>query len=173
MVGRNLRPGLYGCSSGGGVSGWFIRSGTQSPYGHAFIVGTGGRVIEARPGGVGYGDLDRYVRGGAVFNDQEPLDEITAGNIVRTATTLLGADYDWPAILDLGLRVLGRKTEALPVGSHGRFICSQFVTVVATAAGKVYCPDLDRWVVSPRTLADRITARPWVDEDQDVEPPRP
>lgn len=157
----SILPGNYGCVAAGGVAAWIIQHGTASPYGHAFLVVDEARVLEARPGGVGYADLQPYVDAGAVFNTEEPLTDEFRAAVVAEAASLIGAPYDWSAILDLGLRCIGRKSELLPVGSRGKFICSQFVTVTATNAGKAYCPDADRWTVSPRTLADRITARSW------------
>ncbi len=160
MVGQ--RAGTYGCVPSNSVTGWIIEHGTASPYGHAFLVATEGRVLEARPGGVGYADLERYVKMGAVFNDDEPLTEDYRRTVLQAGIGLIGAGYDWPAILNLAARCLGRSSPALPVGRRNRFICSQYVTVTATAAGHVYCPTVGRWQVSPRTLADRITARSWV-----------
>ena len=155
------QAGCYGCVPSKSTTGWIIEHGTASPYGHAFLVLPFGLVAEARPGGVGPASLERYVRMGAVFNSTEPLTNQFRQDVCQAAVAHYGARYDWAAIANLALRCLGRTSELLPVGRHGAYICSQFVTVLSTAAGKVYCPDEDRWTVSPRTLADRITTQAW------------
>lgn len=157
----NLLPGTYGCVPSSGAVGWIIEHGTASPYGHAFIVVGDGQVMEARPSSAGLADLGKYVRAGAVFNDTEPFHDDFRRQVVEWAMGHTGAVYDWWAILDLAGRTLGRKSPLLPVGRHDMYICSQFVSVGYTACGKVMYPDLDRWTVSPRVLADRITTRAW------------
>lgn len=158
---RELLPGTYGCVPTGGPTGRIISHGTGSPYSHSFFVLPGGKISEARPGGAGEADLEPVIRAGAVFNDQEPLSSDFRRDLCQLAVSRHGAAYDWPAILNLSFRVLGRKSPLLPVGTRGAFICSQWVTVLSTEVGKSYCPDLDRWMVSPRILADRITRREW------------
>lgn len=159
---RDIRPGTYGCVPSLSRTGWIIGHGTASPYGHAFLVLPEGKVSEARPGGAGFADLERYVKMGAVFNSEEPLEESFRRDVCELAVATHGAKYDWYAIANLALNCLGRQTPCLPVGAHDRYICSQWVTVLSTKAGKTYCPNDDRWKVSPRTLADRITRRAWV-----------
>jgi hypothetical protein len=158
-----ILPCTYGCVRGSGVTGQIIMHGTSSPDGHSFLVMPEGRVSEARPGGAGDNDLAKYIAMGAVFNDQEPLTDDFRRDVCQIALAAYGAGYDWPAIANLALNVLGRKSPLLPVGSHDHFICSQWVTVHSTAAGKIYCPMTDRWRVSPRTLTDRITGSVWLD----------
>lgn len=154
-------PGTYGCVAGSGVPGWVIEHGTASPYGHSFIVLDANTVMEARPSGAGPARLDKYLHAGAVFNDEEPLDAAFLVAVTRWAAGQEGAKYDWPAIFDLAGRVVGAKSPLLPVGTHGKYICSQFVTVGYTACGKVMFPAEDRWTISPRLLADRVTTRVW------------
>lgn len=117
--------------------------------------------MEARPSGAGLAHLDKYIRAGAVFNDDEPLDDVFRRNVVEWAMAQTGAKYDWIAIGDLLMRQLGEKSPLLPVGAYGKYICSQLVSVGYTAAGRIMFPAEERWTISPRLLADRITTRAW------------
>lgn len=158
------RPGTYGVVETSGPVGWTIQHATASPYSHAFIILDATTVMEGRPGGVGTAHLDKYVRAGAVFNDQEPLGAQFLDRVLACAREYVGTPYDWFQIAALAGRFFGAKHALLPAGRHEHVICSTLVSCVYTNAGRVMFPAADRWTISPRSLADRIDHRTWETE---------
>lgn len=154
-------PGQYFVCHGGGFAGWLVRSGTQSPYGHSGLVMPNGKTMEARGGGVQQRDLATVIADGAVFCD-EPLSDGFRDRVVLRAYQLEGRPYDMSANIDIALSLVFRMhSPYLPVGKDGAFNCAQLISSVYTDCGKILFPKLDRWRVSPRLLADRITVGAW------------
>jgi uncharacterized protein YycO len=157
-------PGHYFCAPGHGFAGWLVRHGTASPFGHSGIVVTDNHVVEALGEGVAIRPLSKYLgKPGVVFNDNEPLTDTFLEDAVAEALKLVGAPYDAKVNIDIAVSLIFQrsKTPLLPPGKNGAYNCSQAVAAAYTNAGKVMFPTVDRWRVSPRLLADRITQRPW------------
>jgi uncharacterized protein YycO len=157
-------PGHYFCAPGHGFAGWLVRHGTESPYGHAGIVVSNNHVVEALGEGVVVRPLSKYLgQPGVVFNDDEPLTEPFCDRIVADALNQVGAHYDMSVNIDIAVSLIFQhsKTPLLPPGKDGSYNCSQLVAAVYTNVGHIMFPTVDRWRVSPRLLADRITQRPW------------
>lgn len=152
------KPGTYGCVRTGGFYAWLIRVGTRSEYNHAFIVHTGGRIIESDPGGARWSTLDAYA-GHEVMYCPDYLDDATREKITAKAETLLGTPYGWLDIARLSLRCLGVQWKWLTTAADNEksMICSQLVAACGEA-GRVdwNCGREAPAAVTPGDLAARI-----------------
>lgn len=66
--------------------------------------------IEARPGGVGYVDIAKYVKNPATaVNTEQPKTSEQRATIVEVAKGLLGTPYDWTSIVELGMEAINAQ----------------------------------------------------------------
>jgi hypothetical protein len=108
--------------------------------------------------------LSKYLgKPGVVFNNNSPLTDEFRERVVVEALKLVGAPYDMKVNIDIAVSLIFQhsKTPLLPPGKNGAYNCSQLAAAAYTNAGQIMFPAVDRWRVSPRLLADRITQRPW------------
>lgn len=129
-----IRPGDIGFDGGLGFSGWIIRTGTGSSYGHCFVyhrdLGNGlWETLEAGPSGllfrkrtVGPNKVVRLWR-----DEQERQD------LLRASERLAGCRYGWGEIARIVCRILGVKLRRRR-DNPARVICSNHVTQAAVAA---------------------------------------
>jgi uncharacterized protein YycO len=147
--------GSYGVVATGDIGGWFIRLGTFSRYNHAFIVGPGGTIVEAWPGGARYGHISQYPK--ARYNWRTTLPDEIREEVWKNAESMLGTKYGWLDILALSLRFFGLRWGWIEarIKRQDRLICSQLVTLAYARAG-VHLFDDGRLAqdVTPGDLAD-------------------
>jgi hypothetical protein len=127
-------PGDIGFDGGIGFSGWLIRVGTGSSYGHCFVyhqdLGNGiWETAEAGPSGllfrkrvVGPNKVVRLWR-----NEHEQQ------SILLASETLVGCKYGWGEIFRIACKFLGVKLKSRP-DNKARVICSNHVAQSALAA---------------------------------------
>ena len=66
--------------------------------------------IEGRPGGVGYVDLHKALKGPFTLdNRQQPKTAAQRAEIAKVAEGLLGTPYDWAGIVQDGMRAIGAQ----------------------------------------------------------------
>jgi hypothetical protein len=128
-----IKPGDIGFDGGKGLSGFLIRVGTRSAYGHCFVyhreVEPGvWQTVEAGPKGVrrklrtvGANKVVRVWRGGA---EQQA--------ILKQSTSLVGCEYGWGEIARIVCHLFGIKVASQD--NPSRVICSNHVSQAILAA---------------------------------------
>jgi hypothetical protein len=132
----------------GGIGGWLIRFGAQLrglPHGVNHVViahhAEGSRWIglEARPGGVGWIDMTRYLSSPAtVDNRLQPKTETQRFLVAKAAERLIGTAYSWEAIgadalVDLGVPLAHIDWSGPNPPLH--VVCSSFASWTYRAVG--------------------------------------
>lgn len=159
-----IRPGDIGFDGGVGVSGWVIRTGTGSSYGHCFVYHSQNAdgswlTVEAGP------------REGLIWRTRtaEPnkvvrlwRDEQERVSLLRASERLVGAGYGWGEIARIVCRILGIKVRRRK-DSPNHVICSNHVTQAAVAARPelvhyLRYPNYEIW---PGELAITLDAFQW------------
>ena len=111
-----VRPGDVLVVTTGHWAGWWVRLqarllGKPARHDHVAVfshIDAGGTawVIEGRPSGVGWALASTYLDHPAtVHNAAQPKNDHQRSMILTAATALLGTDYDWTAIAQLGAEV--------------------------------------------------------------------
>jgi hypothetical protein len=120
----------------GGWPAWWIRRITRSSVNHAAIYVGHGQVIEGRPQGAGYCDVDAYPQ--AIWSSMQLTDQQRV-RIVGYAYKHMGAPYSWLDCLAIGLaKVTGKKLAPFiraRLSRPDRLMCSQLVDLTYTEAG--------------------------------------
>jgi uncharacterized protein YycO len=158
MPTAQLEPGRYVCVRTGGWLAWLIRVSCRSPYNHAVIVTGDGTIIEARPEGVREGTVSEYAGSPACANLAEPMTQAQRDAAVAKARALLGAGYNYPALVSIGLADIGWHWRWLIrlAGADKMLICSQLVSDCGAAAGLDWgCGKTGTSQVTPADLARR------------------
>jgi hypothetical protein len=116
--------------------GRVIRIGTDSWMNHAFIYVGDGKIIEARPGGADYNEVQSYAKQNFHLSwstDLIPLTQYQREAIAKEAIAQRGIKYNWADIGALSLSSLGFGTPpwaAKIIENDHRLICSQLVDKV-------------------------------------------
>lgn len=157
MGDRDIPVGSFGVTATGGWAAWWIRLGTFSRYNHTFIVGPGGRIVEANPSGAEFGHISQYPK--ARYNVQHEIPEGTRQRIWDNAVALVGTEYHWLDIAALALKFFHISVPWVNrrLQRSDRLICSQLVDLAYRRAG-VYLFDDGRLPhdVTPGDLADLL-----------------
>lgn len=131
-----VRPGCYGISRGGGITGELIRHAPGAWAGHAFVYIGDGQIIEAAPPVVRVAQAASHPD--AVWNASYPLTGLQRDKICARARALAGCPYDYPAYVGFALKVLKLRdaAELDPVfkADHWR-VCSALVADCYAYAG--------------------------------------
>lgn len=130
---QDIQPGDIGFDGGIGLSGFLIRIGTGSAYGHCFVyhrdLGNGvWETMEAGPSGLKLRKRTRQpnkvVR---VWRD-----ELERQRLIKVSSLLRGCKYGWGEIARIVLNMFGIKVEGKD--NPHRVICSNHVSQAALAA---------------------------------------
>ncbi len=131
-----VRPGCYGISHGGGITGEFIRHAPGAWAGHAFVYIGDGQIIEAAPPFVRVAPAASHPD--AVWNASYPLTSLQRDKICARARALAGCPYDYPAYVGFALKVLklrdGAELDPVFKADHWR-VCSALVADCYAYAG--------------------------------------
>lgn len=174
----NLGVGDIICTRGGGWAGRVIRFGAAmvgrpNTVGHVAVYvgqGTDGRprVIEGRPGGVGYRDAKAYLKDHwTVDNREQPKTPEQRMEIANGAVAMLGTPYDWRGI---GLDAMH--------AIHAPMIYAKAARAGDPSPDQVVCSSLADWLyaqvglanpgragfdrtTTPADWAEFITVRAW------------
>lgn len=121
--------------------GWFIntliRKFTKSEYSHAFIViDDHGTILEARPKGIGYGNISQY-EGMPMQGSNTILTDEQRADIISAAKKYIGTPYGFMDILYIGLHTMGFTWTWLlnKVRRLKTMICSQYCSQAGDDAG--------------------------------------
>jgi hypothetical protein len=133
--------GSIGVTATGGILGWGIRLMTFSRYNHAFIVGPGGLIVEAQPGGARIADIRMYPK--ARYNSRQVLPFETREAIWKTAVGFTtandgrGIGYGWLDDIALGLRFFGIWSERIArrIARQDRLQCAQLCDLAYSLNG--------------------------------------
>ena len=164
---HNIRPGDIGFDGGIGISGWLIRVGTGSSYGHCFVYhrDLGNGLWEtAETGPTGHRFRKRSVGPNKVVRLWRDAQEQDA--LLRASEKLVGCEYGWGEIARIVARLLGVKLRRFRDNPR-RVICSNHVTQVIL----VVRPELVHYLrfptneIWPGELAITFDAMHW---DQEV-----
>jgi uncharacterized protein YycO len=167
------RPGDYGVTPGGGLPMLAVRLWTgQVPLlrpawaGHAALVseveGTGRiRIIEATPD---QGVRERWLRPDELSRwrwSAEPLTDKQRTTLVAGARSVVGRPYDWPSVMEVGVRVLiARYRGHAADHPDKRLFCSELVAwLYRDFIGYDLFPGFAPGTISPHAL-DRRRAGP-------------
>jgi len=162
--GDEVRPGCYGISDGGGITGDLIRHAAGARAGHAFVYIGHGQVVEAAPPGVRVSAAAAHPD--AIWNVRCPLTAAQRARICARAVALVGRPYDYPAYTGFALRVLKLRAQAEldPVFKADHWqVCSALVADCYAYAGLRIQPGLrDLSLTGPADPAglDTWTGRP-------------
>jgi hypothetical protein len=162
-----IRPGDIGFDGGIGISGWLIRTGTGSAYGHCFVyhsdLGDGKwETVEAGPSGLLY--RTRTVGPNKVVRLWRDDQERRA--ILDASKALVGCRYGWGEIARIVCNLLGVKLKRRQ-DNPARAICSNHVAQAALAARPelVHYMQYQPFEIWPGELAVTFDAMRW---DQEV-----
>jgi len=161
--GDEVRPGSYGLTDGGSISGDLIRHATGARAGHAFVYIGHGQVVEAAPPAVRIAPAASHA--GAIWNVRCPLTAAQRARICARALALVGRAYDYPAYTGFALRVLKLRddTELDPVFKADHWqVCSALVADCYAYAGVRLQPGLRDLSLSGPAGLDTWTERPAV-----------
>jgi hypothetical protein len=160
----SIRPGDIGFDGGGGISGWVIRTGTGSSYGHCW-------VYHSRNADGTWLTLEAGPKEGLVFRTRKAgpnkvvrlwRDEQERAALLRASEKLAGSRYGWGEIARIVCRILGIKVRRWR-DNPNHVICSNHVTQAALAAR----PELAHYLrfafneVWPGELAITLDAMQW------------
>lgn len=126
------------------MGGWFLRaliwvqafitmrSLKYVNYGHVIVVDhldAEGRLwgIEARPGGIGWSDLDKRSGQYGISNSDQPKTDLVRAKLTQVMQQLLGTRYDYTAYLEIALQTLGITPQWTDFQGNDvpvQFICS-------------------------------------------------
>jgi hypothetical protein len=128
-----IQPGDIGFDGGIGLSGFLIRVGTRSAYGHCFVyhrdLGNGvWQTVEAGPRGVR--TRKRTVAPNKVVRVWRNGAERHA--VLRSSSTARGKQYGWGEIVRIVCHLFGIKVDGKD--NPGRVICSNHVAQAVLAA---------------------------------------
>lgn len=143
----------YECVRTSGFYAWLIRTGTRSPYNHAYLVFQN-QIFEADPGGARWRNLDEYGTDQVIRGPE--LDGPQTAAALRKAHALEGTPYGWLDIARLALRTLGLQWGWLTraADEERAMICSQLVAALGEAAGVDWlCGRETTAAVTPADLA--------------------
>lgn len=123
------------------IVGWGIRLLTFSRYNHAFIVGPGGILVEAQPGGARLGHISMYPT--ARYNSDVVIPDSTRLAIWETALGFAqanngkGIGYNWLDDIALGLRFFGFWSDwiAERISRTDRLQCAQLCDLAYSRNG--------------------------------------
>lgn len=164
---QNIQPGDVGFDRGVGLSGFFIRLGTRSPYAHCWVYHK--RLPDGRWVTVEAGPKDgviwrvREVRPNLVVrawkNSKEQAD------ILARSRQLLGSKYGWGEILRICLYFVGIKIRT-SYDNKNRVICSNHVAQSVLAGDPRIRAHMryDYYAIWPGALAEDLAAWKWWDE---------
>lgn len=167
---RHVQPKLgdFGLVRTPDLGGRIIRLGTDSWMNHAFIYVGNGHVIEARPGGAGFANVDSYTHPQfhlAWSTDLIEIDDYTRDKIVKWAVAQQGVGYNWLDIAALSLHCIGLGTPAWArkkIEDDDRLICSQLVDKAYRLAGvKLFDDGRLPGSVTPGDLWNRLLGLGW------------
>lgn len=165
---RNIQPGDIGFDEGVGISGWFIRTGTKSAYGHCWIyhqlvdIVDGVEVWDTVESGPRRGTIHRLrtVTPNKVVRIWQ--DEYEQRDIVRASEKLVGLRYGWGEIIRIVARIFGIRLRRWRDNPFA-IICSNHVAQAALAGR----PDLGFYLrfepneVWPGELAETFDSFIW------------
>jgi len=164
---HGIQPGDIGFDGGIGFSGWLIRTGTGSAYGHCFVyhrsLGLGfWETVEAGPSGLLY--RVRSVGPNKVVRLWRNADEQAA--ILAASKKLVGCRYGWGEIARIVCNLLGIELKRRR-DNPARAICSNHVAQAALAARPelVHYMQYQPFEIWPGELAVTFDAMRW---DQEV-----
>lgn len=160
------RIGDFGLARGGGVTGWLVRLGTFSRYGHAAVVaridptrtGANVEIVEAARAGARRRWIDPDA--GEFIWSRCPLTTEQRVRIALEADRCVSLPYDYRDIAAFVLRFFGAKIRGRSADHpDGRLICSELCVWTYRVAGHEIAPspDVAPGDVSPGDLADHIT----------------
>lgn len=166
------------CTRGGGWVGRTIRFGAAmvgrpNTVGHvAIFMGPGSdgkpRVIEGRPGGVGWKDASGYLKDHwTVDNRKQPKDEAQRAAVAAGAIAMLGTPYDWVGIGMDGMKAIRapeiyRRAAVKGEKSPDQVVCSSLADWLYSHVGLANPgnPAFDR-TTTPGDWAEFITTKAW------------
>ncbi|MGD0238799.1 MAG: hypothetical protein ABSB59_00570 [Streptosporangiaceae bacterium] len=155
-----VRPGCYGISDGGSITGDLIRHATGARAGHAFVYVGNGQVVEVAPPVVRIAPAASHP--GAIWNVRCPLTAAQRDRICARALALVGRAYDYPAYTGFALRVLkvrdGAGLDPVFKADHWR-VSSELVADCYAYAGIRLQPGLRDLSLSGPAGLDTWTAR--------------
>jgi uncharacterized protein YycO len=150
------QPGDYGVERTTGLHAEAIKFATRSEFGHAFIVGDDGQVIEAAPGGARLAPLGE--RNAIYSSDAIELSPYERQRIVNDAEHLVDTPYGWLDIVSVGLLQYGIRPKWVRdrVQRQDKLICSQLVDLAYERAGvHLFADQRLPMDVTPSDLAKR------------------
>lgn len=164
----DIQPGDIGFDGGVGLSGFVIRTGTQSQYGHCWVYH---ERLERRPNGVEvWKTVEAGPKEGLIYRTRtiEPNKVIRVWRtrrereaIVAASAAMVGQKYGWGEIFRICLRILGIKVRGWE--SNRRAICSNHAATAVLAAR----PELAKFMkykpseIWPSELAKNLDAIKW------------
>jgi len=136
------------------------------------------RVIEAKPGGVGWRDAATYMKDHwTLDNREQPKDPVQRSAIRKAALAMLGTPYDWVGIGQNAMEAirapdLYRSDAWKEIGSPDHVVCSSladwiYADVGLANPGKTQGADK---ITTPGDWAEFITTRGW-EISPEVTPP--
>jgi hypothetical protein len=134
-----IQPGDIGFDGGVGISGWLIRTGTQSAYGHCWVYHD---LIDVREDGTQvWRTVEAGPRGGVLYRTRTKhpskvvrlwQDHLGQSDILKRSAKLVGSKYGWGEIARIVARILGIKVRRWKDNPR-RVICSNHVAQAALA----------------------------------------
>jgi hypothetical protein len=156
---RDLPPaGVYGCVRTSGFVPWLIRTVTRSWADHVFVSVGDGRIVEAEPGGVRFGDVSEYAGCRIEYNTGELMTDLQHAAVAEFAESKRGEPYAWTADAVDGMRCLGLRWRILARFERARrsVMCSELAAQAGQHAGLDWlCGQHDPSQVTPAMLAER------------------
>jgi len=163
----DIEPGDIGFDKGIGISGWLIRTGTQSAHGHCWVYHrridqNTWETVEAGPRG-GLIRRVRTVQPNKVARIWRTEQERQA--ILIQSNKLVGAKYGWGEIFRIAFRILGVK---LPKhkDNPNRVICSNHAAQSVLAARPALKPlfEYAPYEIWPGELAVTLSSIEWTQD---------
>lgn len=165
-----LKPGDVLCVATHDLSGWFIRLRSwlqRRPHGQNHVamfthLDSEGipRGLEGRPSGFGWVNLTKYLADPSLVTNAGHTAEFTA--VAREAVrlhgiTMISIPYDWRAIIQFGLELIGRRFNAAEWPEDGlpaQVECASALDLLYESAGwdnpggwiRTRGTDVDDWV---------------------------
>lgn len=137
---RDIQPGDIGFDGGVGISGFLIRTGNQTSYGHCFVYH---RLLDVLSDGTEVWEtVEAGPRNGVAWQvrTRPPVkvvrvyqDEWERLCLLRTSAALVGCKYGWGEIARIVARILGIRVRRRK-DNPNRVICSNHVTQAILAA---------------------------------------